>query len=74
MSEAVTSSTGRGRNVNPWTCLPIVRTPFKTLERPLGECVRGREEGELDCSKGFGENGWGVWVMEEWVPVCYGKE
>ncbi|XP_063855261.1 coiled-coil domain-containing protein AGAP005037-like isoform X2 [Scylla paramamosain] len=36
MSEAETSSTGRGRNVKPRTSLPIVRTPSKTLERPLG--------------------------------------
>ncbi|ROT85557.1 hypothetical protein C7M84_011836 [Penaeus vannamei] len=36
MSEAETSSTGRGRNLKPRTSLPIVRTPSKTLERPLG--------------------------------------
>ncbi|KAK8751034.1 hypothetical protein OTU49_017518, partial [Cherax quadricarinatus] len=35
-SEAETSSTGRGRNLKPRTSLPIVRTPSKTLERPLG--------------------------------------
>nr|XP_053630284.1 uncharacterized protein LOC128686976 isoform X3 [Cherax quadricarinatus] len=39
MSEAETSSTGRGRNLKPRTSLPIVRTPSKTLERPLGEYI-----------------------------------
>ena len=37
MSEAETSSTGRGRNNKPRNSLPIVRTPSKTLERPLGK-------------------------------------
>lgn len=37
MSEAETSATGFRRGSKPRSSLPVVRTPSKTLERPLGE-------------------------------------
>ena len=36
MSEAETSSTGFRRGGKARSSLPVVRTPSKTLERPLG--------------------------------------
>lgn len=36
MSEAETSATGFRRGSKPRPSLPVVRTPSKTLERPLG--------------------------------------
>lgn len=38
MSEVETSSTGFRRGGKQRSSLPVVRTPSKTLERPLGEC------------------------------------
>ncbi|XP_047737460.1 uncharacterized protein LOC125178233 [Hyalella azteca] len=38
MSEAETSSTGRGRHIKVRGTLPIVKTHSKTLERPMGQC------------------------------------
>lgn len=37
MSEVETSSTGFRRGGKQRSSLPVVRTPSKTLERPLGE-------------------------------------
>lgn len=37
MSEVETSSTGFRRGNKQRSSLPVVRTPSKTLERPLGE-------------------------------------
>jgi hypothetical protein len=37
MSEAETSATGFRRGSKQRATLPVVRTPSKTLERPLGE-------------------------------------
>ncbi|XP_063857275.1 uncharacterized protein LOC135098814 [Scylla paramamosain] len=42
MSKAETFSTGRSRNVKPRTSLPIVHTPSKTLERPLGPQINNK--------------------------------
>ena len=53
MSEAETSSTGgfrRGAKVR--SSLPVVRTPSKTMERPLGE--------------GVGDPGQGSWYGTGW--------
>jgi hypothetical protein len=41
MSEAETSSTGFRRGGKARSSLPVVRTPSKTLERPLGQCCTG---------------------------------
>lgn len=40
MSEVETSSTGFRRGNKQRSSLPVVRTPSKTLERPLGEFLR----------------------------------
>jgi hypothetical protein len=40
MSEAETSATGFRRGSKQRATLPVVRTPSKTLERPLGETFR----------------------------------
>ena len=40
MSEADTTSTGFRRGNRARASLPIVRTPSKTLERPLGEFAK----------------------------------
>ena len=37
MSEAETSATGFRRGSKQRASLPVVRTPSKTMERPLGE-------------------------------------
>ncbi|KAK6617353.1 hypothetical protein RUM43_014362 [Polyplax serrata] len=42
MSEAETSSTGFRRGGKQRSSLPVVRTPSKTLERPLGEKLLSR--------------------------------
>ena len=39
MSEAETSSTGFRRGGKARSSLPVVRTPSKTLERPLGKTL-----------------------------------
>lgn len=41
MSEVETASTGFRRGGKSRSSLPVVRTPSKTLERPLGECYYG---------------------------------
>lgn len=38
MSEVETASTGFRRGGKQRSSLPVVRTPSKTLERPLGNC------------------------------------
>lgn len=48
MSEVETASTGFRRGGKQRSSLPVVRTPSKTLERPLGKCptcadVRAKE-------------------------------
>lgn len=40
MSEVETSSTGFRRGGKQRSSLPVVRTPSKTLERPLGNCAK----------------------------------
>lgn len=39
MSEVETASTGFRRGGKQRSSLPVVRTPSKTLERPLGKCL-----------------------------------
>ena len=39
MSEVETASTGFRRGNKQRSSLPVVRTPSKTLERPLGEFI-----------------------------------
>jgi hypothetical protein len=39
MSEVETASTGFRRGGKQRSSLPVVRTPSKTLERPLGESI-----------------------------------
>lgn len=41
MSEVETASTGFRRGGKQRSSLPVVRTPSKTLERPLGEQLNG---------------------------------
>lgn len=53
MSEVETASTGFRRGNKTRSSLPVVRTPSKTLERPLGMCfnliqTNNRKNGERE--------------------------
>lgn len=45
MSEVETSSTGFRRGGKQRSSLPVVRTPSKTLERPLGNTIKFTYDG-----------------------------
>lgn len=50
MSEVETASTGFRRGGKQRSSLPVVRTPSKTLERPLGKCINFLCYGKPSCT------------------------